>query len=540
MSAADDQGVRRDPGREERAHPARIGRYEIRRERGRGAMGVVYEAHDPTLGRVVALKTIRLPFTATAADLETFEQRFFAEARIAARLSHPGIVVVHDAARDAETGTLYMALEYLQGRTLAEIVSGGVAMSWREALRITARIAAALHHAHSSGVVHRDIKPSNIMLLGDGEPKIMDFGIAKAEAVRINLTLGGQLLGTSLYMSPEQALGHEVDARSDLFSLGAIAYALLTGQHAFGSRDRASILDRVVKDQPLLPSALVPGLPFEVDCVVLRAMAKEPAERYPDGNAMVEDIEDVLAGRPLGQRDLFEDPVGHTSAALDLGNPSDTLFSRRGVPTLPPPAPPPIATKGRARLARFGAPAGGFLVTVTLVAAVLLLGRHPQRPTPVPSPAPSAIPKVQLNPAVDPSPAPERLGPPSSEAPVAGQVAPAPASASDPLTAPAGQRAHLTIDFEHSLKKGTLRVWLGATLILDEKLGKKLIPLLFHTGDFQKPVEVIPGTYAMTVEIKSDDIRRSKRISGNLKAGVARHLKIRLAGAKKDLSVELE
>ena len=128
-----------------------IGRYEIRRERGRGAMGVVYEAHDSALDRTVALKTIRLPFASTPAELEEFEKRFFAEARVAACLSHPGIVTVHDVARDPETGTLYIALEYLEGRTLAEVIRGGVAMSSLEALRITASIATALHHAHLKG-----------------------------------------------------------------------------------------------------------------------------------------------------------------------------------------------------------------------------------------------------------------------------------------------------------------------------------------------------------------------------------------------------
>ena len=291
-----------------------IGRYEIRRERGRGAMGVVYEAHDSMLDRTVALKAIRLPFTATAADLEEFEKRFFAEARVAACLSHPGIVTVHDVARDPETGTLYMALEYLEGRTLAEVIRGGVAMSSLEALRITASIATALHHAHSKGVVHRDIKPSNIMILANGEPKIMDFGIAKAEGALGRLTVAGQVLGTPLYMSPEQVLGHRVDARSDLFSLGAIAYALLTGHHAFAADNIAKIVARVIEDEPLPLSTLAPGLPCDVNDIVQRAMAKVPADRYPDANAIAEDIQDVLAQRPPRHRDLRATPASSAAA----------------------------------------------------------------------------------------------------------------------------------------------------------------------------------------------------------------------------------
>src|SRR5262249_12848589 len=162
--------------------PQLLGRYEIQEEIGRGMMGVVYRATDPALGRTVALKTVRLAFSIPGVDRDTFEKRFLAEARVAAGLSHPGIVVVHDMGRDAATGTLFIALEHLQGRTLAETAPEGQALEWREALRITARLAEALHHAHAQGVVHRDVKPANVMVLPSGEPKIMDFGIAKVPA----------------------------------------------------------------------------------------------------------------------------------------------------------------------------------------------------------------------------------------------------------------------------------------------------------------------------------------------------------------------
>src|SRR5688572_24079192 len=161
--------------------PSQIGRYEIRGELGRGMMGVVYEAHDPALGRTIALKTIRLALAPGDQERDDFERRFLAEARIAARLSHPGIVVVHDVGRDAAHGMLYIALEHLQGRTLADRVAEGP-LEWRDALRLVGRVAEALRYAHAQGVVHRDVKPANIMVLPTGEPKIMDFGIAKLEA----------------------------------------------------------------------------------------------------------------------------------------------------------------------------------------------------------------------------------------------------------------------------------------------------------------------------------------------------------------------
>ena len=168
-------------------------------------MGVVYRALDPALGRSVALKTVALSFAIADDERASFEQRFMAEARVAAGLSHPGIVVVHDVGRDAASGMLYIALELLDGRTLADMVAGGGPLDPAEALRITARVAEALSHAHAKGIVHRDIKPANIMVLPSGEPKIMDFGIAKVPTSQ--LTAAGQFFGTPSYMSPEQASG---------------------------------------------------------------------------------------------------------------------------------------------------------------------------------------------------------------------------------------------------------------------------------------------------------------------------------------------
>jgi serine/threonine protein kinase len=293
--------------------PSRIGRFEIRREIGRGTMGVVYEAHDPVLGRTVALKTIALMAAGAPPERAAFEQRFLAEARIAARLSHPGIVVIHDVGRDAGSGTLYMAMEHLSGRTLEEVVGQGQAMEWRQALGILARIAAALHHAHAQGVVHRDVKPANVMLQASGEPKIMDFGIAKL-VVEGHATTTGSLLGTPLYMAPEQALGEAVDARTDIFSLGAIAYSLLTGRKAFEARSIPTILARVLHHHPVPPSTVVAALPPAVDDLVTRAMAKSPAARYPTALAMADDIEDILGGRtPRHRADWTPPAVGATT-----------------------------------------------------------------------------------------------------------------------------------------------------------------------------------------------------------------------------------
>ena len=208
-----------------------LGRYRILEAIGQGMMGVVYKALDPDLDRTVALKTVRLAFSIPPEDYAAFERRFLAEARVAAGLSHPGIVVVHDVGRDGPTGTVFIALEYLEGHTLAELSAPGPPMDWRQALRITEKLAEALHHAHQKGIVHRDIKPANIMLVSSsGLPKIMDFGIAKLPAS--TLTTAGEFFGTPSFMSPEQASGQTaaLDGRSDLFSLGCVLYQLVTSR----------------------------------------------------------------------------------------------------------------------------------------------------------------------------------------------------------------------------------------------------------------------------------------------------------------------
>ena len=279
------------------ALPRRIGRYSIKRELGRGMMGVVYEAVDTASKRRVALKVIRLVFPVTDEQRAGFEQRFLVEARIVAHLDHPGIVTAWEVGREEKGGSPYIALEYLEGRTLSQVLQEGPRPAWRDSLRIAARLAEALHYAHQKGVVHRDVKPANVMLLTTGQPKLMDFGLAKLQA-DFELTATGQFMGTPLYMSPEQATGKTLDGRSDLFSLGTLLYTLLTGQRPFEADSVPRILNRVTYDDPPPPSSLQRGLPAALDDVLARALAKSPEDRYPGGASLAEDLEDVLAGRP--------------------------------------------------------------------------------------------------------------------------------------------------------------------------------------------------------------------------------------------------
>ncbi|HVR70127.1 MAG TPA: serine/threonine-protein kinase, partial [Vicinamibacteria bacterium] len=309
--------------------PARIGRYEIEAELGRGMMGVVYLARDPALGRTIALKTVSLAFAVSDADREAFNTRFLEEARIAARLSHPGIVVVHEVGRDPGSDTLYIALEHLRGRTLADLAGGGRALPWPDAVRIGAGVARALEHAHAHGIVHRDVKPANIMVLDTGEAKVLDFGVARASASQLTAT--GQFFGTPAYMSPEQAGGGPLDGRSDVFSLGCVLYLALTGKRPFDAESVPAILSKVLHALPEPPSRVAPGLPAVLDAVVARAMAKEAAARYASAAALAEDLEALLAGRPLGARPA--EPVAGTVVSRPKDDGSLELLLEEAAPT---------------------------------------------------------------------------------------------------------------------------------------------------------------------------------------------------------------
>ena len=274
--------------------PKVLGRYEITGEIGRGMMGVVYRAVDPVLGRTVALKTVNVRLAKDDEDRASFETRFMTEARAAALLSHPAIVTVHDLGRDRESETLYIALEHLEGRTLADIVQKDGPLPWRQALAIAGRIAGALDHAHERGIIHRDVKPANIMVLRGGEAKLMDFGIAKIDAA--DLTAPGDFLGTPSYMSPEQASGTAIDGRSDVFSLGAVLYLALSGRRAFDAPSVPGVMARVVNEPPA--PLHVPDVPPDAERILERCLAKQPAARYARARHLEEDVADVLAGRP--------------------------------------------------------------------------------------------------------------------------------------------------------------------------------------------------------------------------------------------------
>jgi serine/threonine-protein kinase len=271
-----------------------LGRYEIVAELGRGAMGAVFRARDPKIDRTVAIKTIAVPAGA-AKDFEHYRQRFFREAQAAGRLSHPGIVTIYDVGEDEAAHTPFIVMECVEGESLDRLVAAASGALPREStLELVRHIAEALDYAHGHGIVHRDIKPANIMVTAAGQPKIADFGIAKL--AQAETTMPGQVVGTPAYMSPEQLNGKAVDGRSDLFSLGVIAYWLLTGVKPFDGDTLTEICVQVVTKDPAPPSQVTPGISQDHDYVLSRALAKDPALRYQRGSEFAADLEDLRAG----------------------------------------------------------------------------------------------------------------------------------------------------------------------------------------------------------------------------------------------------
>jgi len=249
----------------------RIGRYEILSELGRGAMGVVYLARDPKIGRDVAIKTIKLADKAAEDEVEALRNRLVREAQSAGRLSHPGIVTMYDV--DEEEGVSYIAMEYVRGETLEhKLRDFGRIEDLSFVAHVLRETAEALDYAHSKGIIHRDVKPGNIMLADDGAVKIMDFGIARVGSTKLTQT--GTVMGTPSYMSPEQVKGDDLDGRSDLFSLGVIAYEMLTGKKPFHGDNLTSVIYKIVSSSPEPTTVASPWVAPGVDSVSSRRSAR--------------------------------------------------------------------------------------------------------------------------------------------------------------------------------------------------------------------------------------------------------------------------
>jgi eukaryotic-like serine/threonine-protein kinase len=274
------------------------GRYELDGIVGRGGMAEVFRARDIRLDRIVAVKTLRDDL---ARD-QTFQARFRREAQSAASLNHPSIVAVYDTGEDmvGPTPVPYIVMEYVDGRTLRDLLRDDRRLLPERALEITDGVLRALDYSHRNGIVHRDIKPGNVMLTRNGDVKVMDFGIARAVSdAQATMTQTAQVIGTAQYLSPEQARGERVDARSDLYSTGCLLYELLTGRPPFTGDSPVAIAYQHVRENPVPPSRVDPEIPSWADSIVLRAMAKDPGDRYQSAGEMRNDIQRALQGMPV-------------------------------------------------------------------------------------------------------------------------------------------------------------------------------------------------------------------------------------------------
>ncbi len=389
----------------------KLGKYQIRRTLGQGAMGIVYEGFDPAIERIVAIKTI-LP-SQLGADFAGVMARFKREAQAAGRLNHPGIVAIYDYGEeiaedisdeeatmmappaDAPAGqrVAYIAMEFVRGRELKDAFTQGERFPLPTVMHIMAQVLDALDHAHAQGVVHRDIKPANLIVLPDGRVKIADFGIARIEASE--LTQAGAVLGTPSYMSPEQFMGAPVDGRSDLFSCGVILYQLLTGEKPFSGESTTTIMYKVLREEPVPPSELNVALPPALDAVVRKALAKSPADRYANGREFAQALQAALAGQA-------------TPASVAPGTAASIAL-----PAAPSAAPIAVGAAAAAPLrSRIGLGwwAGGALAVVVLAAGTLWwLGPWRQ--------APASL--AQGSAAACRAPRPQRSNPPHTAAPAA-------------------------------------------------------------------------------------------------------------------------
>jgi serine/threonine protein kinase len=274
------------------------GRYELDGVVGRGGMAEVYRARDIRLDRIVAIKTLR----ADLARDQIFQARFRREAQSAASLNHPSIVAVYDTGEDMATGVPvpYIVMEYVDGRTVRDLLQDGHRLLPERSLEIIDGVLRALDYSHQAGIVHRDIKPGNVMVTRNGDVKVMDFGIARAMSdAQATMTQTAQVIGTAQYLSPEQARGERVDSRSDLYSTGCLLYELLTGRPPFTGDSPVAIAYQHVRENPIPPSRVDPDVPAWADAIVLKAMAKSPADRYQTAGDMRADLQRAASGLPV-------------------------------------------------------------------------------------------------------------------------------------------------------------------------------------------------------------------------------------------------
>ncbi len=542
----------------------RIGRYEIEKELGRGAMGAVFRARDPQIGRTVAIKVI---LTANLApdDLQQYKLRFYREAQAAGQMSHPGIVTIHDITED-ESGQPFLVMEFIEGTPLDRKMSErtGELLPMDESLAITHQVALALDYAHRRGVIHRDVKPANVMVTPDGHCKIADFGIAKLEGTQLTQT--GHLLGTPAYMSPEQFSGAAVDSRSDLFSLGAMLYWMLTGEKPFAGETLTAVSFKVVFTAPIPVHQLNPALPVDLDTVISRCLAKNPADRYGTCKELAADLDALRRGKPITATPL---PAAAAVPAAVLE--ATTVAPRPGVGPATVAVPPPVPQEKTVPLAasrvektvalpKTAAPErtiaiphpaprkGRGKLWAALAALLLVLGAPaawflwtPDRGTVVPSEKPPAeLPKKSSPRRIEAPPPPPAEKQDTQEQSTEEQAAPEEkADSGPPPWAPAkGRRRQaaasvpmstLKVICEHNFKDGRIEITVEGSRIFESPLRGEKTDLYVgrvYQGVLRDSASIPAGQQRLRVKVtsSSDGYSEEDEIGGNFPADGARTL----------------
>jgi len=470
----------------------KIGRYDVVEELGRGAMGVVYKASDPTIGRLVAIKVLSLEASA-GAGVPGAREIFMREARAAGRLSHPGIVTIHDALEDPESRSNYIVMEFIPGRTLESILLAGPALETDRALDIIRQIAEALDYAHHNQIIHRDLKPANILLTDDGRVKITDFGIAKIVA-REGAARTVAIMGTPAYMSPEQVTGGEIDARSDLFSMGILLYLMLVGQRPFAG-DTVAVMFKIVYEDPVLPSRLNRQLQAGHDYLVMRCLAKDRTKRYTSAREFLDDFEDVRQGRAPRSEARF------SFSELRVGE--RTMVAQRPFVT------PEESKRAESRKLRHvftGAIAGVLLVLV--LGLGVWWSRQRGKVAAPPAPAEAT--------AIAPSPPPAPAKGEAAAAPLATTSAATSTkatgtllSASKPVASQTRVARVVQLVWEHDLKEASLTLRSGTQVIYEgSSKGRKKGGLLRGKGyatTASRPITIPAGARQLSVRVRAPD-----------------------------------
>ncbi|MBI1750087.1 MAG: protein kinase [Acidobacteria bacterium] len=552
----------------------RIGRYEILEELGRGAMGAVYKARDPQIGRTVAIKVI-LTANLSKEDLEHYKQRFYREAQTAGQMSHPGIVTIHDIAED-EAGQPYLVMEFVPGTTLEKLLSPDTAERYgltigsepfplELMLNIGIQLGEALDYAHRRDVIHRDIKPANILIAQEEgaatdaaapgarrlRAKIADFGIAKIAGT--SLTQTGFMMGTPAFMSPEQVSMGVVDSRSDLFSLGGVLYWMFTGEKPFAGESLTQITFKVVFGAPLPVAHVNPKLPPELDVVLSRCLAKNPEDRYATGHDLAADLELVKAGKPLKTTlapvsditVLQANPMPVVAAGLpperrppqsplpfftgktirvgsQAGEAQATPAAASPQQDTVPIAPPKTTAKNKSLL---GVAAAVVVVVITLT-GYFLTQRKPAEPTAQPqvrvveqaAPGQTNVPPPPPEPAKSSETATTQPTGTSTRA----KTAPAKSAESKPAEkkTPAAAKSTIQIDCRNNFDEATLTVTVDEKLLLREPLvNKKPLAVVRPVGAGQRRVIV----HVISEKAK---FNQKQEITGEFEAGGTRVLVI--------------